>query len=110
VLDCGLHRESYWLHAEGATCLTILGAGYSSPACHPGDWQYSAGTVKAVGADPDALISGGFYDEHLDFLDAVKMKREPDSSLKDAELSMRLAEAVQNGFCGKLSFFSRSVG
>lgn len=104
VLNAGLKRESYFLHSDGASSVAVLGAGYSSELCTAGDWRYKDDSlVSFVEADADPLVSGGFVGEHLAFLDAVRTGQEPECNLKDAAASMRLAEMVQEGFCGKFS-------
>lgn len=102
VLNAGLKRESYFLHSDGESAEAVLSAGYSSEFCTAGDWQYSGNSLARFNeANANALISGGFFGEHLAFFEAVRTGREPNCNLQDAALSMQLAEAVQEGFCGE---------
>ncbi len=96
--DCGVRRESYSLHTEGGSYETTLGADYSNPCCAAGDRRYQRDELTELhDADWDPLTSGGSIGEHGAFLEAVKTGRAPDCTLRDAALSMQLAEALRDG-------------
>jgi myo-inositol 2-dehydrogenase/D-chiro-inositol 1-dehydrogenase len=105
LVDCGLTRESYLVHAGSKMMEVALGDPYSSPFCGQGEWSYQDNTVATTGAVSDPLEAGGFLGEHNLFLDAVQSGHLPNCCLQDARHSLRLAIAVQQQYSGPLSQF-----
>lgn len=105
LVDCGLTRETYLVHAGSKMMEVRLGDPYSSSFCRQGEWRYQDNTVAATGAGSDAPEAGGFLGEHNLFLDAVQSGHLPNCCLQDARHSLRLATAVQQQYSGPLSQF-----
>ena len=103
MLNTGLRRESYLLVSEGAAAEATLASPYSSPLCDRGDRQWSGESILAAHplAD-DELVDGGFLGEYQQFFRSIVEGTPSTCSLGDAARSMRLAEAVQNGYSGPL--------
>ena len=48
-------------------------------------------------ADQDPLVAAGFVDEYIDFFEAVRTNRPTASNFKNAQHTMKIAEAIQKG-------------
>jgi predicted dehydrogenase len=105
LVDCGLTRETYLVHAGSRMMEVALGDPYSSSFCKHGEWRYQDNTVAATDASTDVLVAGGFLNEHNLFLDAVQSGHLPNCCLQDARHSLRLATAVQQQYSGPLNQF-----
>jgi len=105
LVDCGLTRETYLVHAGSRMMEVALGDPYSSSFCAHGEWRYQDNTVAAADAGADDFVAGGFLNEHNLFLDAVQSGHLPNCCLQDARHSLRLATAVQQRYSGPLSQF-----
>jgi len=105
LVDCGLTRETYLVHAGSRMMEVALGDPYSSSFCTHGEWRYQDNTVAATDASTDVLVTGGFLNEHNLFLDAVQSGHLPNCCLQDARHSLRLATAVQRQYSGPLNQF-----
>ncbi len=88
ITNCGVRRETYSLHLDGASSEAILGVGLVA-------WERGELTAS-FGDDPDPLVAGGFVAEHEAFLRAIATGIQPDCTLEDAARSLLLAEQVQN--------------
>lgn len=107
LVDCGLARERYRVQVENALMEVTLGGGYSSDFCPAGEVAYADNRLLFQDPAPeDPLLAGGFLGEHEAFLEAVEAGRRPDCCLQDAQHSLRLAAALQDGYCGALADFS----
>jgi predicted dehydrogenase len=105
LVDCGLTRETYLVHAGSRMMEVTLSDPYSSSFCSHGEWRYQDNTVAAADASIDELVAGGFLNEHNLFLDAVESNHPPNCRLQDARHSLRLATAVQQQYSGPLNQF-----
>lgn len=105
LVDCGLTRESYLVHAGRRMMEVTLGPPYSSSFCSEREWRYADETVEVFDAHGDELETGGFFGEHMLFLEAVLSGRLPNCCLQDARHSLRLATAVQRQYSGPLGAF-----
>ena len=103
LVDCGLTRESYLVHAGSRMMEVRLGDPYSSSFCMHGEWRYHDNTVAASESSTDDLVAGGFLNEHNLFLDAVQSGHLPNCCLQDARHSLRLATAVHQQYSGPLN-------
>jgi myo-inositol 2-dehydrogenase/D-chiro-inositol 1-dehydrogenase len=103
MLNTGLRRETYRLSADGATAEAALGSAYNCDVSFQGDRYWSAEKIVAQHAlANDHLIDGGIIGEYEEFLRLLAAGAPSTCSLKDAAYSMQLAEAVQNGYSGRL--------
>lgn len=103
LVDCGITREQYAIQVQNRMMEISLGAAYACAFVPPGEKEYRNNELvldRAAPADP--LITGGFVGEHNCFLDAVEKGASVLSSLDDARHSLRLAMAVQDGYCGPM--------
>ncbi|MBS1822332.1 MAG: Gfo/Idh/MocA family oxidoreductase [Acidobacteria bacterium] len=103
IPNSGLRRESYLLFSAGGAVEATLTPPYSSPLCHLGDSEWSG--EKLIAQNPptnDDLVDGGFIGEYRQFFRSLTEGKPSTCSLSDAARSMQLAEAVQNGFSGRL--------
>ncbi len=105
LVDCGLTRESYLVHAGSRMMEVALGDPYSSSFCKRGEWRYQDNTVAFTELSIDNLVAGGFLGEHNLFLDAVQSGHLPNCCLQDARHSLRLATAVQQQYSGPIHQF-----
>jgi predicted dehydrogenase len=105
LVDCGLRRETYLVHAGSRMMEVALGDPYSSAFCTQGEWRYQNNTVATTDASTDELVAGGFLGEHNLFLDAVQSGHLPNCCLQDARHSMRLTTAVHQQYSGPLNQF-----
>jgi predicted dehydrogenase len=105
LVDCGLTRETYLVHAGRRMMEVCLGDPYSSDFCAHGEWCYQVNTVSFTDASMDDLVAGGFLNEHNLFLDAVESGQLPNCCLQDARHSLRLATAVHQQYSGPLNQF-----
>jgi len=106
LVDCGVTREQYLLHAQNQMMEVSLGAAYSCPFCPSGEKAYKDNLlVLDEPASPDPLVTGGFEGEHNLFLDAVSSRRQPGCCLQDARHSLRLAMAVHQQYSGPIGQF-----
>jgi predicted dehydrogenase len=104
LVDCGYSRERYIAHARNAAAEVTLGAGYSSSFCPAVEREYRDNSVAAECAgEKDPLLAGGFIGEHETFLNCVERGEQPDCTLQDAAVSLRLAAAVQDLYSGPFS-------
>lgn len=110
LVDCGHHRERYMAQVENGLMETTVGAGYSADVTKPGEIAYQNNEVAFDDpCEEDNLIAGGFMGEHLAFLEAVKTGQLPDCCLQDAQHSVRLSVAVQEGYSGPMDEFVPSA-
>lgn len=105
LVDCGLRRETYLVHAGNRMMEVALTDPYSSSFCAHGEWLYNDNTVVFTEPSTDNLVAGGFLGEHNLFLDAVESRLLPNCCLQDARHSLRLATAVHQKYSGPLSQF-----
>ena len=109
LVDCGLLRETYLIHAGRRMMEVALNDPYSSSFCAHGEWRYQDNTVAATDVSTDDLVAGGFVGEHNLFLDAVQSGNLPNCCLQDARHSLRLATAVHQQYSGPLSQFQTEL-
>ena len=89
--QAGARRETYAFHASGVSCtagddgVTIEAGGGSSFIAAP-------------------ALGDGFQAEHAAFLDAIEQGAEPVHSLAALAPSLRLAELIEAGFCGRIEW------
>ncbi len=105
LVDCGLRRETYLVHAGNRVMEVALGDPYSSDFCTSGKWRYQDNIVAFTEPSGDDLVAGGFLGEHNLFLDAVQSGQLPNCCLQDARHSLRLATAMHQQYSGPLNQF-----
>jgi predicted dehydrogenase len=106
LVDCGVTREQYFIHAQNQIMEVSLGGSYSSEFWPSGEKAYRDNALILDNlASSDPLVAGGFVGEHNLFLDAVETGVQPLSSLEDARHSLRLAMAVHEEYSGPMEQF-----
>jgi myo-inositol 2-dehydrogenase / D-chiro-inositol 1-dehydrogenase len=106
LVDCGVTREQYFVHAQNQMMEVSLSGGYSSEFWPSGEKAYRDNAlVLDTPSSTDPLVAGGFVGEHNAFLDGVEMGVQPLSSLQDARHSLRLAMAVHEEYSGRMEQF-----